>query len=117
LTVGTGQKKELFGKMLLDAKQGTLTPTSPKAAKSALVSCDVLQGFVPNGALNVEVVMCKAPDSFKKFKPSIKCKKEAQTTCSATTASKDSGSWNAKKNMEGREGTRVSGSSRFELWH
>jgi hypothetical protein len=97
LVVGSGLTKKLYGRMLFEGKRGLLTLVNPSSAKSAVIKCDIMQGYVPSGVLDAEVVMCSKPDSFKKFKPSIKCKKEAQTTCSATTASKDSGSWNAAK--------------------
>ena len=71
LKVASGLIKKVYGKMLIDEKTGILSTTDPSSVRSALVSCDVFQGSVPSGALDAEVVICKNPDSFKKFAPSV----------------------------------------------
>merc|ERR1712061_530717 len=69
LALEDGMMKNVYGKMLLEEKRGVLSLTKPSGVKSAVVSCDVKKSYVPSGALDVEVVMCENPDSFKKFEP------------------------------------------------
>ena len=72
LVVGSGLTKKLYGRMLFEGKRGLLSLADPSSAKSAVIKCDIMQGYVPSGALDAEVVMCSKPDSFKKFKPSVR---------------------------------------------
>ena len=71
LKLGSGLIKKVYGKMLIDEKTGILSATDPSSVRIALVTCDLAKGSVPSGALDAEVVICKNPDSFKKFVPSV----------------------------------------------